>query len=64
MAYDDNTEHKNIIDCVLERNAILFMNLGIDSPRSEYQKAKVIENQNLMKVRYIDSQKIDRLTIS
>jgi hypothetical protein len=61
MAYSDNKQHKKIIDCVLEQNAKLFQNLGIDSSRSDYQKAKVAERQKLRRIIDIDPEKITRL---
>ncbi len=61
MAYSDNKQHKKIIDCVLEQNAQLFQNLGIDSSRSDYQKAKVAERQKLRRIIDIDPEKITRL---
>ena len=61
MAYSDNKNHKKIIDCVLEQNAKLFQNLGIDSSRSDYQKAKVAERQKLRRIIDIDPEKITRL---
>jgi len=61
MAYSDNLNHKKIIDCVLEQNAKLFQNLGIDSSRSDYQKAKVAERQKLRRIIDIDPEKITRL---
>lgn len=61
MAYNDNKEHKRIIDCVLKQNAELFQNLGIDSNKSEYDKAKVKERQKLRRIRDIDPEKLDRL---
>ena len=61
MAYSDNPNHKKIIDCVLEQNAKLFQNLGIDSSRSDYQKAKVAERQKLRRIIDIDPEKIGRL---
>ena len=61
MAYSDNHNHKKIIDCVLEQNAKLFQNLGIDSSRSDYQKAKVAERQKLRRIIDIDPEKITRL---
>jgi hypothetical protein len=61
MAYLDNKKHKKIIDCVLEQNAKLFQNLGIDSSRSDYQKAKVAERQKLRRIIDIDPEKITRL---
>ena len=50
MAYHNNKEHKKIIDCVLQQNAKLFQNLGLDSSKSEYEKAKVKERQKLRKI--------------
>tara|TARA_B110000977_G_scaffold93248_1_gene123451 strand:- start:1787 stop:1993 length:207 start_codon:yes stop_codon:yes gene_type:complete len=61
MGYQDNKEHKHIIDCVLEQNASLFQNLGTDSPRSDYQKAKVSERKKLRKIMHLDEEKISRL---
>jgi len=61
MAYLDNKEHKKIIDCVLHQNAQLFQNLGEDSSKSEYEKAKVAERNKLRRIRDIDPEKIDRL---
>ena len=61
MAYSDNPNHKKIIDCVLEQNAKLFQNLGIDSSRSDYHKAKVAERQKLRRIIDIDPEKITRL---
>ena len=40
-----------VIDEVLERNAKLFQNLGIDSTKAEVQAAKVQERKNLRAVR-------------
>lgn len=61
MAYSDNKQHKKIIDCVLEQNAKLFQNLGIDSSKSDYEKAKVAERQKLRRIIDIDPEKIGRL---
>ncbi len=61
MAYSDNKQHKKIIDCVLEQNAKLFQNLGIDSSKSDYEKAKVAERQKLRRIIDIDPEKITRL---
>jgi hypothetical protein len=61
MAYHDNPEHKKIIDCVLKQNAELFQKLGTDSPRTEYEKAKVSERQKLRKIQHLDEEKIGRL---
>jgi len=40
-----------VIDKVLEDNAKLFQNLGIDSTKAEVQAAKVQERKNLRAVR-------------
>lgn len=61
MAYHNNSEHKRIIDCVLEQNAKLFQNLGVDCSRSEYERAKVAERQKLRKIMHLDEEKIARL---
>lgn len=61
MAYHNNKNHKEIIDCVLKQNAQLFQNLGIDSTKSEYEKAKVKERQKLRKIMHLDEEKIGRL---
>tara|TARA_R110000744_G_scaffold279186_5_gene391432 strand:- start:959 stop:1165 length:207 start_codon:yes stop_codon:yes gene_type:complete len=61
MAYRDNNKDKYIIDCVLHQNARLFQNLGSDSSKSDYNKAKVKERNKLRSIRDIDPEKIDRL---
>ena len=61
MAYHNNKEHKKIIDCVLQQNAKLFQNLGSDSNKSDYEKAKVKERQKLRKIMHLDEEKIGRL---
>lgn len=61
MAYHNNKEHKKIIDCVLKQNAQLFQNLGIDSNKSDYEKAKVKERQKLRKIMHLDEEKVGRL---
>ncbi len=61
MAYSDNPNHKKIIDCVLEQNAKLFQNLGIDSSKSDYEKAKIAERQKLRRIVDLDPEKIGRL---
>lgn len=61
MAYKDNPEHKKIIDCVLKQNASLFQNLGQDSTKAEYDKAKLLERQKLRKIIHLDKEKIGRL---
>ncbi len=61
MAYHNNSEHKRIIDCVLEQNAKLFQNLGTDCSKSYYEKAKIAERQKLRKIMHLDEDKIVRL---
>ena len=61
MSYQDNKEHKRIIDCVLEQNAKVFQNLGIDCSKSDYNKAKIAERQKLRKIQHLDDEKISRL---
>ena len=61
MAYHDNKEHKRIIDCVLEQNANLFQNLGLDCPKSDYDKAKIAERRKLRRILHLDEDKIGRL---
>lgn len=50
-----------VIDKVLEENAKLFQNLGIDSTKAEVKAAKVQERKNLRAVRAEDPELIDRL---
>lgn len=61
MAYHDNKEHKRIIDCVLEQNAKLFQNLGLDCSKFEYDKAKIQERRKLRRIIELDHEKITRL---
>ena len=61
MSYQDNKEHKRVIDCVLEQNAKVFQNLGIDCSKSDYNKAKIAERQKLRKIQHLDDEKISRL---
>ena len=61
MAYQNNPEHKKIIDCVLKQNATMFTNLGTDCSKSEYEKAKVKERNKLRKIEHLDPEKIKRL---
>mgnify|MGYP007059577204 CR=1 FL=1 len=61
MAYNNNPEHKKIIDCVLHQNVQLFQNLGKDSSKTDYEKAKVAERQRLRKIIDLDPEKIGRL---
>lgn len=59
MAYDNNPEHKKVIDCVLKRNAMLFANLGSTSSLEEYAQAKALEIQRLKRIRHFDPDKVD-----
>jgi len=61
MAYHNSKADKAIIDCVLEQNAKLFQNLGIDCSKADYQKAKVAERQKLRRILHLDEEKIGRL---
>lgn len=61
MGYLDNENHKIIIDCVLKQNATLFQNLGTDSSKSEYEKAKLEERRKLRRIEHLDPEKIGRL---
>jgi len=61
MAYHDSKADKAIIDCVLEQNAKLFQNLGIDCSRGDYEKAKIAERQKLRRILNHDPEKIGRL---
>jgi len=61
MAYHNSKADKTIIDCVLEQNAKVFQNLGIDCSKADYQKAKVQERQKLRRILHLDEEKIGRL---
>tara|TARA_Y100000385_G_C12595313_1_gene426463 strand:+ start:316 stop:522 length:207 start_codon:yes stop_codon:yes gene_type:complete len=61
MAYHNSKSDKAIIDCVLEQNAKLFQNLGIDCSKADYEKAKVAERNKLRKIQHLDEEKIGRL---
>lgn len=61
MPYNDNPEHKKVIDCVLHQNAKLFTELGIDNSRLDYEKAKRMERQKLRRIQHLDPEKIGRL---
>lgn len=61
MPYNDNPEHKKVIDCVLRQNAKLFTKLGIDNSRLDYEKAKRMERQKLRRIQHLDPEKIGRL---
>ena len=39
----------------------MFANLGSDSSKSDYEKAKIRERQKLRKIQHLDPQKIERL---
>ena len=61
MSYINNPEHKQIIDCVLKQNALMFANLGSDSSKAEYKKVKIQERQKLRNIHHLDPEKIERL---
>ena len=61
MGYLDNKEHKKVIDCVLMQNARMFVNLGIENSKSDYDKAKREERRKLRKIQHLDPEKIGRL---
>jgi len=46
---------------VLEQNAKLFQNLGIESSKADYEKAKIQERQKLRRIVKLDEEKINRL---
>ena len=49
------------IDRVLQENAMLFQNLGVDSTKTERNEAKAQEKRNLKAIKHLDPDKIDRL---
>lgn len=61
MAYHNNKKHKEVIDCVLRQNALMFTNLGSDCSAADYEKAKVQERQKLRRIQHLDEEKIGRL---
>jgi hypothetical protein len=61
MSYYTNINIREQIDNVLKGNAIMFANLGIGSSKTEVERAKVAERQNLRKVRNLDSTFVDAL---
>jgi len=63
MSYTTNPQAKQVIDCVLQRNAKMFTNLGLDSTPEEYAKAREIENERLQRIRKFDPEKIDRMLV-
>lgn len=64
MSYNNNEDHKMLIDEVLHRCAKMFQNLGTDSPRSAYKHARIEERKLLRAVRELDPDKIDRLLVN
>lgn len=64
MSYNNNEDHKMLIDEVLHRCAKMFQNLGTDSPRSAYKQARIEERKLLRAVRELDPDKIDRLLVN
>ena len=50
-----------VIDEVLEENAKLFQQLGIDSTKAEVQAAKIKERKNLRAVRAENPELVGRL---
>lgn len=64
MSYSNNADHKLLIDEVLHRCAMMYQNLGSDSPRSAYKQARVEERKLLRAVRELDPEKIDRLLVN
>lgn len=63
MSYVTDPIAKQVIDCVLRRNAKMFTELGTDSTKEEYDNARRIENERLQRVRKFDPEKIDRMLI-
>ena len=64
MSYNNNEDHKLLIDEVLHRCAKMFQNLGTESPRSAYKQARIEERKLLRAVRELDPEKIDRLLVN
>lgn len=64
MSYIDNQDHRLLIDEVLHRCAIMFQNLGLENPRSDYKQARLEERKLLKAVRRLDPDKIDRLLVN
>jgi hypothetical protein len=54
MGYKDNRETREAIDVVLKTNALLFVNLGIESTKQEREQAKVQERKNLRDIMELD----------
>jgi hypothetical protein len=64
MSYNNNEDHKMLIDEVLHRCAKMFQNLGTESPRPAYKQARIEERKLLRAVRELDPEKIDRLLVN
>jgi|DEB0MinimDraft_10_1074344.scaffolds.fasta_scaffold102054_2 ElaB/YqjD/DUF883 family membrane-anchored ribosome-binding protein len=54
MSYNNNPEHKRLIDEVLKENAELFQQLGKSNSKKEYEEAKAKEEENLKRVYKLD----------
>jgi len=54
MGYKDDMETRRQIDKVLKTNAILMVNLGTESTKTEREHAKVTERKNLREVMHLD----------
>lgn len=61
--YYQDAEVKRKIDEVLQANARLRTNLGVNSTPDEVRRAKAMEVKSLKRVHYLDPEKIDRLLI-
>jgi hypothetical protein len=59
--YYTDQKAKDGIDAILHANARVRQNLGNNSTREELQRAKEVERINLLSVRELDPEKIDRL---
>lgn len=54
MGYRDDKETRTAIDAVLKTNALLFVNLGIESTKQEREQAKIQERKNLRDIMELD----------
>ena len=63
MSYITDPIAKQVIDCVLRRNANMFTQLGKDSTPEEYAKARQLEKERLLRIRKFDPDKIDRMLV-
>jgi hypothetical protein len=61
--YYTNEEAREKIDEVLEKNAIMFTQLGKDSTKDEIQWAKDKEQTRLKRVHHLDEIFINRMLI-